>query len=279
MLHRRAGQQPEEAHGASSILAMKIKNYSGLTMKVQMHSLSPSALLEVWEKGMTQPAPQKALLLLSAAFPEESPATLAQCSIGQRNALLLTLREWLFGPQFVSVATCPACGERLELQFESSDIRVSPPDEPAESLALEVAGYAVQFRLPNSADLATVQGLEDPTVAQQALLERCLLSVQRGGEETPVAKLPAEVVTAMAEAMEQADPLANIELALSCPACEHQWQALLDILAYVWSELDAWARRVLREVHYLASAYGWSEHEILNMRPWRRQIYMEMIGR
>ena len=244
-----------------------------------MHSLSPTALLEVWEKGMTQPAIQKALLLLNAAFPEEAPATLAQRSIGQRNALLLTLREWLFGPQFVSVASCPACGERLELQFETSDIRVTPAHEPAESLALEVAGYAVQFRLPTSTDLATVQSYEDPAVVQQVLLEHCLLSARHDGEETPIAALPAEVVTAMAEAMEQADPLANIELALSCPACGHPWQAVLDILAYAWSELDAWARRVLREVHYLASAYGWSEHDILNMRPWRRQIYKEMIGR
>jgi hypothetical protein len=244
-----------------------------------MHALSPAELLEVWEKGMTQPAVQKALLLLSVAFPEESPAALAQRSIGQRNALLLTLREWLFGSQFVSVATCPQCGERLELNFETADIRAMPPSEPAESLALDVAGYVVQFRLPNSADLAMVLGYEDPVVAQRVLLERCLLSAQHAGEETSAEALPAEVVETIVETMDQADPQANIQLSLTCPACAHQWQAILDILTYVWRELDAWARRILREVHYLASVYGWSEHDILNMRPWRRQIYMEMIGR
>ena len=62
-----------------------------------MHELSPGELLEVWENGMRQTADQKALRLLGAAFPEESPASLTQWRIGQRNALLLTLREWLFG--------------------------------------------------------------------------------------------------------------------------------------------------------------------------------------
>jgi len=243
-----------------------------------MSEWSLAALLDVWEKGLPRPVPEKALLLLSTAFPQQSPDGLAHWSIGQRNAQLLTLREKLFGTRLVGVATCPACGERLEMQFETSDIRTGGAAEPVASRRLEVGGYAVQYRLPTSADLLAIQGHEDPALARQVLLERYLLSAQYDGEEAPAAALPEAVVTAIAEAMERGDPLANIELALSCPACGHRWQALLDLPAYVWSELDAWARRILREVHHLASAYGWSERDILNMRPWRRQVYLEMIG-
>jgi hypothetical protein len=244
-----------------------------------MNALSPAELLEVWENGMRGTADQKALTLLSAAFPEEPAASLAERSIGQRNALLLTVRERLFGPQFIGVATCPRCGERLELNFKREDIRTAPSTEPAETLTLEVSGYEVLFRLPNSIDLANTGAHEDTAVVERMLLERCLLSVRRNGEEMPVETLPAEIVEAVVETMDQADPQANIRLSLSCSACGHQWQAIFDILTYVWSELDAWAWRILREVHYLASTYGWREHDILNMRPWRRQIYMEMIGR
>ena len=257
-------------------------------MGVEMERMSPSALLDVWEQGVAQPAVHKALLLLHALLPDESPEALAARSIGQRNSLLLTLREWLFGAQFESVAMCPECGERLELFFETADIRAEAPREPEvtpapeEALGLDVAGYAVQFRLPNSADLASVMGYEDPAAAQRVLLARCVLSVDHAGVpvdgDTPET-LPAEVVDAIVDGMEQADPQANIVLALTCPACGHEWQAVLDILTYVWDELDAWARRALREVHYLASTYGWSEAEILNLRPWRRQIYMDLIGR
>lgn len=244
-----------------------------------MDHLSPHVLLDVWERGMARPTSQRALLLLSAAFPEEPVEVLAQLSVGRRNALLLALRERLFGSQFVSVAVCPECGERLELHFEAADIRAPTLDAPVEPPVIEMAGYVLRFRLPDSTDLAAIQEYEQVAAGQQALLERCLLSAQCDGQEVPATALPAEVVAALAAAMEQADPLANVELALSCPACGHHWSAVLDLPAYVWSELDAWARRVLREVHYLASAYGWSEAEILNMQPWRRNTYLEMIGR
>lgn len=244
-----------------------------------MHALTPVELLEVWELGMRQANDQKALTLLRAALPEETTASLAQRSIGRRNALLLSVREGLFGPQFIGAARCPACGEGLELTFRTEDIRAAPTMEVAEPLTLEASDYQVIFRLPTSEDLALVRGYEDAEVVARLLLSQCLLSARRQGEETSVEALPAEIVEAVEETMGQADPQANIRLSLTCPGCGYQWLARLDILTYVWKELDAWARRVLREVHYLASAYGWSETDILNMRPWRRQIYLEMIGR
>ena len=78
--------------------------------------------------------------------------------------------------------------------------------------------------------------------------------------------------------MEAADPLAIIQFTLTCPACGHDWHAQLDIAAYLWRELDAWARRTLHDVHVLASAYGWSEATILSLRPERRQLYRDLIG-
>ncbi len=52
-----------------------------------------------------------------------------------------------------------------------------------------------------------------------------------------------------------------------------------DIVSFLWNELNAWAIRTLREVHILASAYGWSETDILAMSPWRRQFYLEVLER
>ena len=228
---------------------------------------------------MTLSAVQRALLLLVVGFPEESRATLAQHSIGQRNAHLLNLRERLFGPQFASTAHCPQCTEQVEFSFTTSDIWATPPEEPDEPLTLETAGYTILFRLPNSTDLVALSGDGDPARVEQMLMERCLLSTSYGEKSLVRAALPAEVVTAVIEAMDRADPLANIQLDLSCPTCDHRWFALLDLPTYLWREVDAWARRVLYEVHALASAYGWHERDILNMQPWRRQNYMGMIGR
>jgi hypothetical protein len=78
--------------------------------------------------------------------------------------------------------------------------------------------------------------------------------------------------------MVQADPQADVQLALTCPACGHQWEATFDIASFFWSEIDSWAHRILREVHTLASAYGWREADILAMSPQRRQLYLEMVS-
>jgi hypothetical protein len=54
--------------------------------------------------------------------------------------------------------------------------------------------------------------------------------------------------------------------------------APFDIVSHLWTELDAWARRMLREVHALAATYGWSEAEILRMSATRRRAYLDLIG-
>ena len=84
-------------------------------------------------------------------------------------------------------------------------------------------------------------------------------------------------MTAVAERMAEADPHAGIELALSCPGCGHHWLAPFDIAQFVWSEVDAWARRTLYDVHVLAGAYGWRESDVLALSPRRRQLYLEMV--
>jgi hypothetical protein len=245
-----------------------------------MRPLSALELLGVWEQGLAQPPTQRALTLLAAACPEASSNALAELSVGQRDARLLTLREWTFGTNVVSLATCSSCGERLELTFDVANIQVEPETEPAETLSLTDDGYEVQFRLPNSLDLAAIsEHGEDADASRDLLLERCLVAAHQGGKPASADQLPADVVDAVVEQMAQADPQADVQLKLTCPACEHQWQVTFDIVSFFWSEICAWANRVLREVHILASAYGWREGDILVMSPWRRQLYLEMVSR
>ena len=91
-------------------------------------------------------------------------------------------------------------------------------------------------------------------------------------------ELPAEVLAGVAERMEAVDPQANAELILACPSCDHEWQALFDIAPFLYAEIRAWAHRLLRDVHTLASAYGWREADILAMSRWRRDAYLAMVG-
>jgi hypothetical protein len=80
------------------------------------------------------------------------------------------------------------------------------------------------------------------------------------------------------ERMAAADPLAEIVLNFQCPACEATCHESLDLPTFLWAELEALARRLVMDVHALASAYGWSEREILALSDTRRRLYLEMVS-
>lgn len=237
--------------------------------------LSARTLLDAWERGGGRPPLQQALLLLEAAHPETPPETLAQMPVGRRDGLLLDLREQAFGPDFESVAECPRCGAWLELTFTAADVRQL---EAEADVPLTVCGdsYAVTARLPTSEDLLALAA--DPGGnPERQLLARCVESATVDGEAVAAADLPAPVAAAIAEAMGAADPQANVTTALTCPDCEHAWEQLFDVGTFLWAEVETWAQRTLAEVHALASAYGWTEQEVLGLSARRRRLYLERV--
>lgn len=255
-------------------------------LKIPGKRLSAAELLNVWEQGSGRSPAQQALQLLATACPGVPPERLARLPLGRRDACLLILREWTFGPRLEGMATCPECAAPLELLLKVADLWAEPltadmaerrAEEGREVHQLSLAGFEVSFRLPDSLDLdAAASG--EAAAFRLKLLERCLWTARQGGEPWPAGQLPAEVVAAVTEYMDRLDPQANLRLDLSCPACRHEWQQIFDIVSFFWSEIKAWAERLLHEVHTLASAYGWSEAEILALSPWRREVYLRMVG-
>ncbi len=242
-----------------------------------MRDLTDSELLTLWEQARLQPNHRRALMLLKAAYPDRKAEDLASLSVGRRDALLLALRERLFGLGLEGITDCPSCGEKLDLGFTVSDIRINTTPRQPSRMSLEMDGYEVVFRLPDSNDLALLvldDGLE---AGRKTLLDRCLLAVRVKGKEQPFRTLPQEIISALCERMSQADPQAEIELQLDCPTCSHRWVALFDILPFLWSEIESRVRRIFCEIHLLARSYGWREADILAMSPLRRQTYMEML--
>ena len=78
--------------------------------------------------------------------------------------------------------------------------------------------------------------------------------------------------------MAKLDPLATVELEFLCPGCGAVCPAAFDIASFLWAEVDTAARSAVEDVHTLASAYGWSEEEVLALSPGRRRLYLEFVG-
>ena len=242
-----------------------------------MRPLNAAELLMVWERGFNQSPLERALALLAAACPESDVETIAAWTIGQRDDRLMQLREWMFGPQLTSTALCPQCGERVEWESPISDLRRSADEAPlSTTFELSTGGYELRFRLPNSQDVAAV--IQQPgEAALQGLLSRCVLLVRHGDRTCEIPGLPPAVLAELAQRMETLDPRADIRIFLTCPQCGHAWSAQFDIGSYLWAEIEQWAQETLNAVHRLATAYGWSERDILELSPVRRQLYLGLI--
>ena len=241
-----------------------------------MHTPTPAQLLQVWERGGGSSAATWGLLLLGCSCDEVSAEALAALPLGRRDALLLELRERLFGSAIEVVATCPQCAATVEATFRCDDLRLPDPGTVESTLKHAAHGVHVQFRLPDSNDLLALESCGDAGTARELLLERCVLAAQSGAEWREVGNLPHELQAELAQAMAQADPQADLELAFRCPDCDHAWQPLFDVARFLWQELHAWALHTLREVDTLAASYHWAEADILNLSPRRRQAYLEL---
>ncbi len=101
-----------------------------------MRVLSAAELLDVWERGLGQSPAQRALTLLVLAADETAPERVADCTIGERDTRLLTLREQTFGVNLPSLTSCPACAERLEFQIDAAQLRSQSSSPAATSFHL-----------------------------------------------------------------------------------------------------------------------------------------------
>lgn len=246
-----------------------------------MQSLSAHTLLHLWEVGQRQHTQERIVSLLSAALPEASRSELLNLSVGQRDTYLLRVRESLFGPQFAGYAECLHCQERIECTFSIADIWAGTTFEQVgktRQIQLELGDYTLEVRLPTQADLLAITPLASVSAARSYLLEQCIYSATYQGVAVAVLTLPEEILAALGEQMTIDDPQAETLLTLTCPACERHLIVLFDIATWLWTEVTTQAKRLLREVHTLALAYGWSEADILAMSAFRRQCYLEMVS-
>ncbi len=221
--------------------------------------LDDAALLDLATLGRTHQPGQA--LALARAGGVAAPEALA---LGARDAALLRLRAARFGPVLACVETCPACAAPLEFELDVAELlalcTVAEPEE------VDLPSGRRWLRPLSTVDLLAAMALPR-TEAQRALAEAAAAGAV---EDADLAAIEAW--------LEAADPMACLTLDLDCAACGAAWGRPLDIASLFWAEAVADGRRVLREVHAMACAYGWREAEVLALPPARRQLYLEMIG-
>jgi hypothetical protein len=233
-----------------------------------MQAISGPNLLDLWERGVALHSLDRGLLALSVALPAEPPESFADWPLGRRNQALVELHCSCFGPRFEAWTSCAACGEKMEFELDGRALSEHIIEGLTQGM-VRVKGR--QFRVPTSRDLASLAREADDDRAAALLIDRCRV------KDDDSAALSDDDLQEIEAAMELADPGAELRVALRCPACSDEWNETLDVVNFIWAEVEARARRLLWEVHALASAYGWSQSQILALSEARRALYLEMV--
>jgi hypothetical protein len=234
-----------------------------------MRALSGSDCLKLWESGADLHPLDQGLLVLSAALPDTPEPDLADWPLGKRNTALAQLRCLSFGPRLLGSITCSRCYDQLEVAIDGQWLAGEEGDHTrASEEPIVINGKS--FRLLTTRDLARTAHEADIRLASVGLAESCCL------EDGPSTEWSDEDLDQIGKNLAVADPMAEIRLALRCPTCENEWEEDLDIVLFLWREIEARARRLLFEIHTLASAYGWTEADILALSDRRRALYFEM---
>lgn len=196
-----------------------------------------------------------------------------------RDWLLVQLNRLVFGDVRYQTVTCTAesCGKRVDIRLDLST--VTPPEVPAEATGRLMLpdGRELEYRLPSASDQVALHGLP-PSELEAAFLERC---TRPGSERTlgpdEVRALPADVCAAIVREILRVSPELDMTLDLECIECKAPFRFVYDPVRSLLAELRASRSELLREVHYLALHYHWSQSEILGLSRILRREYLGLI--
>jgi hypothetical protein len=154
----------------------------------------------------------------------------------------------------------------MEFEVEARSLLETFPENAQPAVVLN--GHT--FRLPTSRDLMQAAQGGDAALGAVRLLQVCHVGEHPGN-------WTIEELDEVGDQFAKADPIAEPRLALACPVCGEAQEQVFDPVTFLWSELQAIARKLFLEIHTLASAYGWTEREILGLSDLRRSLYLQMV--
>jgi hypothetical protein len=195
--------------------------------------------------------------------------------VGARVARLLRIVELTNESAALPITrNCSAapCGRPLEVGLPFDRLRDVSAGETVLTTTLP-HGPTLQMRRPTGRDQEGWRA-QDFSTQREALVQIVQTLIVSASE--PV-RFDDDAISALAGAMEEFDPLTAFRVITTCPHCEVEATFVVDLEAEALRLLSAHQRALLRNVHSLATQYGWNEAEIVALTPRRRAHYLRMI--
>jgi hypothetical protein len=216
--------------------------------------------------------------------------------VGDRQYLLLKLRQVTFGDDVQGTVNCPwsDCGQEVDIDFSIKDIPVKELENRTLYHSLHLSPKAafkdeqgkkhrkIIARLPNGGDQEVLSSLlaENEALALTRLLERCIHEIGPFKEPAPelIHNLSSRARLEIESQLEKIAPHVELTMDANCPECGRKFTLPFNIQDFFFGELQVSHDLLFREVHYLAYHYHWSESEILQMPRDKRRKYIEILA-
>jgi hypothetical protein len=220
---------------------------------------TPAALLAAWEAGAGAVAPARGAAVLDVLLDTPPRGSAVDLPLPRLAGLAARYHTALFGPDVEGVLECPTCGALMDVAARLDDLFAPAPEvTPAPKPVV---------RCPTTRDLVEVASSPGGVTT---LLERCVPGVD-------LESLTPWLIQAIDRALEEAAGPALPVLRAACPRCSTDVRAVVDAPALLWQRIDELAPRLLEEVARLATAFGWSEADVLALGPHRRAAYLALV--
>lgn len=204
---------------------------------------------------------------------DASVEVIADLSVGDRQFLMRQLNLCLGNDANWYSASCSQCHVDFDFHLELSKMPVKLAGDSYPYVRVQTSQGLCCFRIPNGSDQSVLSQFNDEEQSCSELIRRCLISVDGAAAEIEVAFSDSDKEI-IEDAMEAVAPEVGCEVSVSCVSCN----AANTISLNPYALIGTLGRKVLSDIHKIASHYHWSEQEILSMSRQRRFMYLSMIG-
>jgi len=202
------------------------------------------------------------LLRRIARDADGTPLRLDALTVSAADRLLAAIYRDLYDDQAECRLSCAACGQPFQFVLDLREVIAAQdaerPGPPGDDGAWPLPDGR-RVRAPTLGDVATAP---EP----RELIARLL-----------VAGAPAADETALQAFLERAAPVLALDLEADCPHCESHETARFDLAHYLGARLAGERAFLIREVHLIASRYGWDLADIYRLSRRDRRAYAGLI--
>jgi hypothetical protein len=162
-------------------------------------------------------------------------ALVSSMQLGDRDYLLLRLRQIELGDAVHQVTRCRECGQKVDVDFAISELPVRRLTAPEATHHITLGGRPAVVRLPTGADQQAIEALalRNPAAANTLLFSRIVLQVDGcAPTEDDIRAWSPALRAELAAWLDAHAPGPDLFLDLTCPHCKADMSYAFDLSAF-----------------------------------------------